>query len=83
MKNQKYRETIDTITQNIVDGERVERDDIVIFVKFGIIQMNNSKLWIWNLQSLKNYYLLMELLLFLENTSISWLYQYIGTKTAH
>lgn len=62
MKNQKYRETIDTITQNIVDGERVERDDIVIFVKFGIIQMNNSKLWIWNLQSLKNYYLLMELL---------------------
>lgn len=62
MKNQKYRETIDTITQNIVDGERVERDDIVIFVQFGIIQMNNSKLWIWNLQSLKNYYLLMELL---------------------
>lgn len=44
MKNQKYRETIDTITQNIVDGERVERDDIVIFVQFGIIQMNNSKL---------------------------------------
>lgn len=83
MKNQKYRETIDTITQNIVDGERVERDDIVIFVKFGIIQMNNSKLWIWNLKSLKNYYLLMELLLILENTSISWLYQYIGTKTAH